>query len=463
VSLQVSQIQSIANLLEQLLQNKPLYEILSLEQTASLKEINQKIQDLCFPLTRKVYAYPAYENEVFPVNALIELLDNAKSLHKTAEESNPAPPTSKIINFRKKVEEVIFEINALLNPQKMTPTGIIPKFSADFVYETKQDDRIDKSVITVKASGIDLIIQYYTHKYNAAFNFSYANENDFLDNLEKEINQLRQSPRDCRMTFLIGRDRSHILPIVYIRENNQEGILIADTTGMPDINPQAKITATEMVKMQEKAEKMKINFFAIKMARQASQFSCRTDALILGRDATSCDPSGNYRTLNLLEKLQKRAVQDVNYKYWFDAKLPDELLKSAQISVFKQTHKEDIPRKIHKEKTLSQFWETYTESLPIVNSTTQEKEQKQVATYSRVKSFKFIPIMQIQFYCNQLQRELGDLWTDELKNTFIGNAKKLFKSHGQTAVEKQNTAIYKLAAETLASTLQDKNVRRSTM
>ena len=81
-------------------------------------------------------------------------------------------------------------------------------------------------------------------------------------------------------------------------------------------------------------------------------------------------------------------------------------------------------------ENLEQFRARYTD----VNATvvqnkglkvgqTPKIETKNISNYTRMKSLKYSHIMEIQFYSNQLERLLPNVWDENAKNTFISACK----------------------------------------
>lgn len=282
-----------------------------------------------------------------------------------------------------------------------------------------------------KPSGIELICQYLHTKYKTnivqpisgfmrihpreqPLPIPQESENLSVDLLEMYIIIARQQRGDHRQAFVIGK--KHALFMVYIKEGTKEAILCSDS-----LTIEVDKTHTFVVMLTEIQKKFEINVFtnAGLSGRQADRYSCYLDAILWGRETTAIDPkTGEYRMKNLIGVLEekKRLVKSENGIFYI--KIPNQLLKTAQLSNFVTLHREDDPDIIvHKEMTLDTF---------------RAKYKNLYHDYLRQKGIKLSKVAEIQYYLNQMEQMVGALSIVE-NNQFINAAKKHLKEQLSTS------------------------------
>jgi len=178
----------------------------------------------------------------------------------------------------------------------------------------------------------------------------------------------------------------HSVPLIYVRENEEEGLLYFDSVGNDE----------DSYSQLKKTFDMRI--YTVDEKRQVDNYTCFIDAIVILRDCTRQDGQGNYFIPNLLQKIQQRMTESAGTIY---VKLPDTLLKTAQQPRFIAAHKEESNELIHKEQTLKQFHQRY-----FFHSTTG----RNVNAYSVTKTIKLANIAEIQFYLKELKKKLGISW-----------------------------------------------------
>lgn len=307
---------------------------------------------------------------------------------------------------------------APFNPSQYYVVGTDQKIS---------DEKNNLQVIPLQ-KGRELVEQYYAKKYRTNISFprdnsSYVDTTSFVFDINKYLTKAREKKEDHRQAFLLGAEATHAIPIIYVREDGKEAILYADSKGINEWNIQ-QITDTGL------------KVYAIKEPRQSDSYSCYSDALVFGRDTTAKNKDGSYKIPTLLSALKSSEKKEKNY---YSTKLPDELLKTSQIKEFTDYHTERSDRKIHKNETIDQFRKRYTENAEVKSHT--KNERKNISTYLRKKGIKYADIIEIQFYINELSREAGTLWSDEIRKNFIDQAKnELLKQ--QLSSENQRKGLY---------------------
>ena len=297
------------------------------------------------------------------------------------------------------------------------------KFSND----TYICDKARSGVVSPKITGSRLIADYYGIKYGC--NIEFALKPAFFPETESyslakffltpTFTDIRNTPGHYRKAFLWGMDSTHAIPVIYIKEGDQEGILIANSLGT---TPNTKKMAND-IKINTK-----IDVYTVLNPRQADDYSCYTDALVFARDTTAfCVDKTDYYIPGLLAFICKSSQKEGDF---FVSKLPDELLKTCQLSSFLNYHQEKQHRIIHNKETLDNFRARYTDR--DVNTSFGENNEpvtQDLYSYPRKKGLKFIAIMTTQFYLNQVNSALDNTLSLEQQLDFIDRAKKTIIQH----------------------------------
>jgi hypothetical protein len=114
---------------------------------------------------------------------------------------------------------------------------------------------------------------------------------------------------------------------------------------------------------------------------------------------------GSYRISDLLSQLKARADRQEDGHY--HVKLPNILLKTAQKSAF-VTHHQHIDAVIHKMLRLGEFRDRYTDkNASIRTGPSSQPVTKDIASYMRVKGNKYAKVIQLQYYLNEIKKEVG--------------------------------------------------------
>lgn len=314
------------------------------------------------------------------------------------------------------------------------------RFESIKFFRQAADTQTDDFIVQPTKPGTELMAQYLRDKYQAnilcpidGYSIARFDDEDSLDylkpkvsfvsihNIEK-INLLisearnKNNPDSYRQAFIFEGDKGHAVFMAYIREKGSEVILYSDSIG-------AKRSIAESIH-----EKTGIDVYYTPEKRQADHHSCYTDALVFGRDTTGIDPeTGEYRIPDLPGLLKERRSKGSNDMTGVHVvKLPNELLKTAQISSFVSYHKDMSKecKKIHKDKTLDQFRREYSESCDWI----APFETREISIYLLEKGYSYTKNIVIQFYLNEIEKELGHSLPKNIKTDFIINAKKTMET-----------------------------------
>lgn len=313
-----------------------------------------------------------------------------------------------------------------------------------FIPEDYYSSGIDYSILSdqhnemtsFKIEGMKLIDQYYARKYNTQITILPLEmnvEDQFNGASNTILEKLRanREKQNDRQVFILhqnsNRQYAHATLIAYIRENAEDAILYADTRGVDE------------KRVLQLKNSTKLPVYAVKEIRQVDGYSCYADAFVMAKDITGKDVKNSYLLPDLLFKLKERCVKENDY---YNVKLPNELLKTAQISKFLTLHINATRAndKIHKDFTLSQFREKYIiKDLKFYSYTAREIVTKDVSGYLRLKGNKYANMIQIQYYINEL-KNINPLLTADSELIFFQIAKNILSSADNK--ENNNLALY---------------------
>lgn len=337
------------------------------------------------------------------------------------------------------------------------PASYYQVFSDDLVKNAEGEPLVSVSPFP---KGKDLIRQYYAKKYktnmsipNAGNGNSFVSLNDFAANFNEYLASAKKiyGDGDCRIAFCLGMSSTHATPIIYIKENGREGILFADSKG---------VNSENSVCIKQIANQSKIPIYAIENVRQKDLYSCFTDALLFGRDATAINPETNsYYIPNLLSSIESNAKQRVHEEYSTTI-LPDELLKTSQISSFTGAHHpkpsgKPIHRYQNTNETLEKFRERYTDKNITIRRGSEDTKGINISSYLRKKGIKFADLMEIQFFINQMEEILGNLLTDQKRLDFIWVAKRILQLQGPVVPHVKREGLYDFTRKFIKQSFQD--------
>ena len=318
----------------------------------------------------------------------------------------------------------------------------ITRFKSSEFYVTTNDPKISSPQYrivktTFTNAGKFLIKQYYEHKYHAQITFMPADLSvaDQFRELNEHIKHLRSTHKAPHRHAFIVQQVNHAITIVYLSQDSkegifEEGILYADSLG------ESKYNVTQLHQLTG------ITIYSVKDARQSDGYSCFTDAFVFARDITGKDPPlGTYRISDLLFQLKVRADKQEDGHY--HVRLPNILLKTAQKSPF-VTHHQHIDAVIHKTLRLGEFRDRYTDqnaSLTTVSSS--QPVTKNIASYMRVKGNKYAKVIQLQYYLNEIEKEV-DL-SDASRRFFVERAKAVLRAGNEMMPTGNAPDLFELA------------------
>jgi hypothetical protein len=287
----------------------------------------------------------------------------------------------------------------------------ITPFTTPGYYEVSRE-----GIVSPTKKGLELLAQYYKKKYrcNITLFEGFLQPGEKLTanikTIQDEITKAKSNnpAGNYRHAFLFGINDGHATPLIYIKEGDLECFLLSDSLGK---------TKEEAKRIHEQTG---ITVYFSNDPRQATRNGCYIDALIFCRDTTRINEDGNYYIPDLRNQLHQRKVSNDGSA---QVKLPNELLKTAQISKYIIDHKEDTPdpKKIHNDETLEQFRERYTGEIMLYG------RPKKVNLYLTKKSQKLAKMIEIQFYLEEIKKQIGSQLTPAMEDLFVREAKAIFK------------------------------------
>ncbi|WP_419420496.1 hypothetical protein ACNVED_04135 [Legionella sp. D16C41] len=304
------------------------------------------------------------------------------------------------------------------------------------------------SRVELKPSGIEIAIRFYNRKYST--NLTYHHN---LDLIEFDIKRLRKkilNLRDYRQAFIINEKSlgHHSLTLLYIKENNEEILLVIDSQGTARKNKQLKFVKSFF-------KDTTIPTYAVEDAFQSDNYSCHTASLVVAKDCTAKHPDGTYRLANLLKLIKERSdLPNEQGMAW--AILPNELLKVPHLTDFIRKHTENSPKPIDtkQSKSLKQFRTQYKVKLEIDGHSVKFND------YLRRKGINISKNIEIQFYLEQLFSAFEEL-PNELKtqwpiycDEFVQSAKCILKTQ-------KDASLYQFASTFIDSKFSNNEIYRT--
>jgi hypothetical protein len=292
------------------------------------------------------------------------------------------------------------------------------------------DYQIDMPYIHLHKNAASLVSQYYADKYSAEIIVSNSLDG-FIDDLNHFISNKDTENRIERRVAFVVAGATHSLPVIYLKHNDQECFLCADSlgTGFRLVAPNIVTAGINRKLAQVIYQKTQLQIFIVENQRQADLYSCLVDALVFARDCVGRDHNNQYHIPNLFMQLQARSIKRGAH---LAAKLPDELLKTSQISKFTNDHQETVYRLMHQGQTLVAFKKRYELT----------KHKKTINTYLQAKSIKLASLIEIQFYSAQLKIIFKHLWTAELSKLYNKSAKLELAKQGDVFLNTHREGLY---------------------
>lgn len=300
----------------------------------------------------------------------------------------------------------------------------LKKFNAtDYFQRDKTHNGIP--YVLLNSKGMEIVAKYYNLKYGVPAYTTVSSTDELVEAIRSpEVKKIMKGERDARLlfrvTFLMDHEsgRVHSTPVLYIKENNQLGLMYFDSIGLD-----AEYLALLVSK--------RINVYQVKDWRpedsprkhynsQRDHFSCHTGALVYFREFTGID-NGQYRMPGLLASIHENAT--LIEKNLYEVCLPANLLITVQDKRFFEIQQPVGSAVVHKktdgsQETLTEFLKRYPETADFG----EEKKQHQ-SGYARKKGLKYAHIIEIQFYLDQLEEHLKERFIPELAHQFIASAK----------------------------------------
>ncbi len=317
----------------------------------------------------------------------------------------------------------------------MSKAALLPRFESFHYYKVEKDasivDEKYQPVAKIRPEGTKLIIKYYADKYQTRISRPadvddeklatlsiddrdkrYLADWEFFNDERGLLKGARQiEAKEYREAFIVGPGIHHNIPIVYLREGKEEGLLYANTL--------SDHTKGVLDRIKVLSQNQNLDIYVVEEGRQAGSYGCSVDALFFAKEATAIEKgTGQYRIPNLLSRLKVRSQKKDNY---YSVLLLDEFLVDSQISKTVKVHQEKYPRIIRKKRqeTLEKIRKRFTfKNVRMLNGVVSD-----ISSYLKIKGFKYMVIIEIQFYIEKIKEKWLFLWNDQIRITFIEQAK----------------------------------------
>jgi hypothetical protein len=268
--------------------------------------------------------------------------------------------------------------------------------------------------LSLKPLGYHLTQQHYQQQLHTNMTFFMGHET-FLQEAPALLKSFKKEDKNYRHGIIVINDEKHTnhsIPYIYIKENGDEALLIADSLGVEN---------TAAAKIHDLTA---LDLLCVKTQRQASDFGCDVDAIILVRDCTTYLENNQYYIPDLLSRLKSRSIlfMTIDESNLYSTKIPDKLLTTAEISYFVVVNREATPDKVYDFASIDKFHEAYYAYDPALKKTVNKFVEK--------TGWLIVDTIEIQFYLNQLQDQLGDKFTPESRTNFIKSASHILQAYG---------------------------------
>lgn len=325
-------------------------------------------------------------------------------------------------------------------------TQKIVKFTSKDYFESKKESSKYKKLpyILLTSKGIELVSNYYKYKYELPTYRTVQSTSELASVIKSDDFKtvMKNTKEEIRLLFRLksgDADNPHSTPIIYLKDykdgRERHAVFYFDSIGLP-----ANYLASQLGK--------KITVFEVKdwdlpreekhYKSQRDFYSCHVGTLVYFREMAAKE-NGKYRMPSLLDTVQAKVTKTSGNLC--EVTLPENLLITVQDKTFLRIQKASLTTIVHKKdnnpETLGDFFKRYPEKKNFDAS-----KKKYVSAYAREKGFKYAKIIEIQFYIEQLQKNLGERFTAEIHSQFIFDAKIKNKAIF-------NNSIYKLAEKYL--------------
>jgi hypothetical protein len=269
-------------------------------------------------------------------------------------------------------------------------SGYIKKVTGEASYN------VEPIIVQPTPEGMEILAQRYCQKYQIDLRVYDGRSIEEGDQLIKRFEAFKAqfdfgSLSETRTTgIILSHGQNHVVPLLFSQENGQKFLIIFDSTSgtrMKGYYPIANLFPDYQVLL---------NFGT----RQADDGSCVADALSILKDALRMPELGTYLTENKLHEIVEEGSgrkiffgtpKPNNFKIFL---MPEELLKTAQISKFVENSNPDLDKTITKNnETLGQRRQR---DRTLVSFNRDETKEVGINAYLHKKSQKYRQILDQQ-------------------------------------------------------------------
>jgi hypothetical protein len=295
------------------------------------------------------------------------------------------------------------------------------------------------SIIQLGDSGLKLLKSYYARKYGAVIALPEHKESgrpvsieEFPAKAHELFERARAGNGDARCAFLVG-DGEQCVPVIFMRENGVESILVADSRGEHKDDLAQKLAAkfekidVYRVDAPRRRDKSKID--------KASSYvdGMKFAATIAGRRRSS-EGAVSYILPNMAQELRERSKLPGPDRV-MAVTLPAELAKLSQLDDLIKAEPEGDTKEVPmrgdaKKRTLTEFRDAHRVSIqaPVDDSNGESVSESRI-DYVRLKSFKYPDLIHIEHFNQELVKHCekagGEKWTPKRQSRFVEQLKNV--------------------------------------
>lgn len=266
--------------------------------------------------------------------------------------------------------------------------------------------RVEPYIYQPTPLGAEIIAQYYRVKYNLKLNiFDTTNEdiegalinkrfNLFASYIHQNLNNLIGSGES--IGFLLMHAQHHVVPVIISLENDKPAIIIFDS------NSGCRTRGYYNVAKLFPSYKVLLN----SGTRQADMGSCVTDGLLILKDALQIENLSHSLFFEKKMEIVNTPSNSRLFSSYKEApenfalfKMPETLLKTAQISQYVSDAQADLSKVISKKsnKTLGQHREEFKTTVQFNN---EEPKEININRFLMVKSKKHAELIEQSTHLN---------------------------------------------------------------
>lgn len=309
----------------------------------------------------------------------------------------------------------------------------------------------------LQAPHLQLLADYYRRECGANIVIpggdagAFLAKGEFTLDIERYLAPLKAEPGDVRCAFLVTVNESpeHTVPVIFIKENGKQAILIADSLGNQSPCELSKEIAT-VLRGQD------IDVYRSDEIMQRSPWGCKAHSVKVAvamtrREMLDDGTMGDYSMPSVCSEMKEWLTDAAEEEGPLDGSaravnLPAELAMlsertaaiKAQVGERDSEERNRVLRDDKKKRTFNEKYDAYSPKFALVTLATAELDQRPAAhhhaDYLRQKGLHYSKIEQIEFYNQQLKDILGPDWDARQQSAFAKLLKKEMRPNGSSSL-----------------------------